>query len=125
MRVRPLAPISPRSLNRSSDDDSILLDYALAAGGLEAVAESAGFARGAKRPNKRAIEHTLRTQIGASDDWRAIAERAGILGLQRAERSLRFGFAFLRRQLNDVGAGAAIARRGGEARRWRSHRPLR
>src|SRR5690349_14115750 len=111
MRVRPLAPTSPGSLNRSSDHDSILLDYALAAGSLEAVAEMAGFARGAKRPDERAIEHAFGAEIGTLDDRRAIAKRARIFCLQRTERGLRFALAALRRELHDVAARPAIAGR--------------
>ena len=66
---------------------SILLDDALAAGGLRAAAELVGIARGFERPHHGAVIDTLGAEIGASHDRLAVTELA--VGLQAAKRGLR------------------------------------
>src|ERR1700692_4709073 len=103
--TRPLRWPAPRAERRTS----ILLNDALAAGGLQAAAELVGIARGSERPHHGAVIDTLGAEIGASHDRLAVTELARELGLQVAERGLRVGFAPLRGDLHHI---AAAGRRG-------------
>ena len=75
---------------------SILLDDALAAGGLEAVAETVGLAGGCERPDHGAVEDALGAEIGAPNGRLLAVEQMRIFRLQRTVRGLGFGIALLR-----------------------------
>src|ERR1700694_4831399 len=99
---------------------SILLDDALAAGGLQTAAELVGIARGPERPHHGAVIDTLRAEIDAPTERLAVPELPGKLGLQAAEGGLRVSLAPLRGDLDHI----AAARRGGR-NRGKPRRPLR
>src|SRR5438874_13166928 len=89
-----LAPLQ-RVDRRRRTAPSILLDDALAAGSLEATAQTIGLAGRGERPDHRAVEDTLGTEIGAPDGRLLTIEQMRVLRLQRADRGLRFGVALL------------------------------
>src|SRR5207302_11308183 len=106
-----LAPLQRVDRQRRTTP-SILLDDALAAGSLEATAQTIGLAGRGEWPDHRAVEDTLGSEIGAPNGRLLTIEQMRILRLQRADRGLRFGVALLRRNLHDIAARCGAAGRG-------------
>lgn len=86
---------------------SVPHDVALAAGGLQAVAEPRGILGRAKRSDHGAVIYALVAQIGAANRSAPGAQDRRILALQGPVRGLGIGLATLRGDLNDVVSRAA------------------
>src|SRR6185295_1411170 len=93
---------------------SVLLHDALAARGLETVAERGRLSGARERTDLGAVVHALVAEIGTADGWLASAENGRIFRLQRPVGGLRLALGLLRRDLHDVsaiGGGRCGARR--------------
>src|SRR3954451_11488487 len=105
MPPAPSPRLSPRPNGRSSCARLIPLDDALAARSLQITAEFVRLVRRIERPDLRAVERALATDIGLADHRASVLQLSRELGLQRLIGRLGVRFALLRRALHHEAAG--------------------